>query len=494
MPFTKVIIKKFEIYTPTTSSSIDRSEEIYPPGLLAEKVQYYAHREVDSDFQDTCYYHFPVLLEPNGEIWKHAYQYLLSKLTFNIRFPPSSTLEKIADNLKHFADFCLQETLDDDENYNCIADFYSVCTRKSNSAIRKYRNNLNDKIAKRELAPSTVKNRLGDVISWLKFLIAEELVHFECSPWEDIESKIRLPSDSGVSYTKEIKSTDLQQSINSRKSGRRKTLDAPFEGKIIDGEELRPLSDEEQRVLLASLRQLNNTEMTLIFLIGLITGARLQTILTLRRESFDYEPSDAETEILIHVGRFNNKGNGLVDSKNDKSLCIYFPIDLYLKIQVYLKSPRCLKRLNKVKDKSIDDKFQYIFISQQGNPLYLSKSDKAPDLYPKRPDGQAVRTFVSTRLKPNMGKLGFNQGFKFHDTRATFGMNMVNTATEAMNLNEHTGNLVEHLLERVKTRMGHSDLTITLQYLKFNENNKLAKSAMIGWEKRLQNMLSLADV
>ena len=136
MSFTKIIIPKFEIYTPTTNSSIDLSEEIYPPGLLDEKVQYYAHRDVESDFQNTCYYHFPILLDPNDEIWKHAYQYLMSKLTNEINPPLPTTLDKIADNLKYFADFCLQEAPGNDKGYNNIAEFYSVCTRKSNSVIR----------------------------------------------------------------------------------------------------------------------------------------------------------------------------------------------------------------------------------------------------------------------------------------------------------------------------------------------------------------------
>lgn len=79
--------------------------------------------------------------------------------------------------------------------------------------------------------------------------------------------------------------------------------------------------------------------MIFIFLIGLCTGARLQTILTLRNDNFSYTPKESATEegeepvteMAVYAGRYNKNGNGLVDSKNDKSITIYLPIKLYTK-------------------------------------------------------------------------------------------------------------------------------------------------------------------
>lgn len=54
---------------------------------------------------------------------------------------------------------------------------------------------------------------------------------------------------------------------------------------------------------------------------------------------------------------------------------------------------------------------EYCFLSQQGNSLYLSKSDEDTKYYPQKPSGQAVTTFISERLKPKLAELGFTGSF-----------------------------------------------------------------------------------
>ena len=59
---------------------------------------------------------------------------------------------------------------------------------------------------------------------------------------------------------------------------------------INDSGKLRPLPKDEQQALVESLKRIANTEMTLAFIFALTTGARLQTVFTLRRKHFIEKP------------------------------------------------------------------------------------------------------------------------------------------------------------------------------------------------------------
>ena len=316
MSIVKVVVPEFHIYSPTTIKP--KAPEFFPSKLKASKDQYFADKA--EDFEVTTFNHFPLLLLPNHTLWSHANNYLLHKLE-SIDLPHSSTLGSIADSIKYFGNYCLVAEID-----------YLVCTRKSNSPLRRYRRHLTDRIIKGEIASSTAKSHITNLVNFYRHLVSVEYIKFEFPPWKDGEAKIMISDTGRGGYIKTVKTSDVSQAIKGRISTVRKREHSTYEGRIIDGGELRPLNDHEQEILIKALKLLNNTEMTLIFLIGLCTGARLQTILTLRRENFNYIPEKSMTEAAVYAGRYNKNGNGLVDSKDDKSITIYFPIELYQKI------------------------------------------------------------------------------------------------------------------------------------------------------------------
>ena len=473
MSIVKILIPKFHVYTPTT---IKPKAPAF--SLKAPKIKYFSVKA--EDFENPAFYHFPLLLLPDHSLWNYANNYLLYKLE-SIDPPHSTTLCSIADSIKYFGNYCLDNEID-----------YLICTRKSNSPLRRYRRHLTDKIMKNELVGSTAKSHMSNLVNFYRYLLHSEDVKFEFPPWRDQEAKILISDTGRGSYIKTVNTSDVSQAIKGGISTARKHEYSTYEGRIIDGGELRPLNYDEQIILITALKELNHPEMILIFLIGLCTGARLQTILTLRRENFQYVPEESMTEVVVYAGRYNKNGNGLVDSKGDKSITIYFPIELYKKIQLYLNSERALKRSQKSVHRPENIDLQYLFLSQQGNPFYLSKSDTNAKFYRQLPSGQAVTTFVCERLKPKLAELGFTASFKFHDTRATFGMNIVNHGLEQVNTKDNAGGSINLLFRFVKVRMCHNDLKTTQQYLDFNSNMKIVKEAKLGWEKHLTSLLAVA--
>lgn len=212
----------------------------------------------------------PLIVSEDGSMWEDACLYLMGKLeAFEQQHP--STLSSIADSLKDFGNYCERESVN-----------YRICTRRTNSPVRKYQGHLLEKIKKRELAASTVKTRLGQVIQFIKYLIEVQIVDYKYSPWNEKEVLVYLPDYGQGGLIKKTKTTDIQQSIKGGTSTKSKRRSAGFSGKIVDGGDLRPLSEQEQLILLEALNDLDNYEMKLIFLMGILTGARLQTILTLQ--------------------------------------------------------------------------------------------------------------------------------------------------------------------------------------------------------------------
>ena len=96
-------------------------------------------------------------------------------------------------------------------------------------------------------------------------------------------------------------------------------------------------------------------------------------------------------------------------------------------------------------------------------------------------DGAAIRQFITEILLP---KIHFEhadfQKFTFHDLRASFGMNLLESELEAMGEGRTT-----EVLEYVQQRLGHSDKKTTLQYLNYKSRLKWRTSVQGKYESKL---------
>lgn len=426
----KLTLKRLDIFTPVSKDQSISNEE----------------------FDINNFLHFPILTHDDGSIWKHGSLYLLSKLK-NYQKPSPKTLDSIATDLKHFKEYCDNENID-----------YLIAPRKVLRPTYLYRSHLQQLLREAKISPNTIKRRMSAVVGFYEYLINIEGIEFKFPLWESGITSITYHDSYGLQHIKQVKIKDVSRVT--------KKLNNISIDKIEDGGKLRPLSYKEQETLITNLQKINNTEMTLSFLIALTTGARIQTIFTLRKKHFEKELNDCDDLIPIKVGYGTS-----CDTKFQKIQNIYIPKWLYYKIKVYLNSPRYQKRKDNAKHIFKNDSEQYIFLTNRGTPYYVANDDPYRADYKEPPNGATVRQFIFQKLK--------SIDFSFHDLRATYGTNLFDKYMEQVQNKEIT---LSTALINIKERMSHSSLEITQRYLKYRENNKIKQNVQFEFEKKLERL------
>lgn len=451
----KVIINSLKIFDIKTY--IDRNVN----GEKLIKSKKISH----DDFHINEFVHFPVLVKDDGSLWKYGCLYLLSKLKSYIR-PATSTLDAIASDLKLFYLFVENQKID-----------YLKAPRKILSPTYMYREYLEDQLRDQRISPNTLKRRMGTVINFYKYLINDQGIKFKYPLWESGLATVSYGNKYGSIQYKEVETKDLL------KTNKSSTTDSTEEC-IIDGGRLHPLEKNKQIVLLKALKNINNTEMSLAFLIALTTGARMQSVFTLRKKHFNKIVSENDEEVRINIGY-----GTLCDTKRDKNYTLIMPAWLYTKIKIYLSSPRFVKRAKKSKHIFDDSDHQYVFLNNRGKPYYIAKEDPYRSLYGIPPSGSAIRQFIHGSLKQEMSQLGEELDFSFHDLRATFGMNLYDSK---INLRDTGNESIDDILLDIKDRMGHSSLQTTMQYLNYRKRNK-KKYIQTDYEEYMMGILDWAS-
>ncbi len=432
---------------------------IYTPTHLNGKISNNLSDDIDID----NFLHYPLLIDNDGSLWKHGNLYLLSKLKAYTK-PSSKTLDSIASDLKIFKEWC------DEENVN-----YLTAPRKVLRPTYMYRGHLQELLRKGEIAPNTIKRRIGAVIGFYRYLIEVENIKFKFPLWESGISSITYQDRQGFTQSKQVKTTDVGKVVLTSNPDL-------FDDAIEDGGRLHPLPQEQQKVLMQTLKEIGNTEMTLGFLIALTTGARMQTVYTLRRKHFNKTPSKEEQDIKIKVGYGTQ-----CDTKFQKQHTLIVPRWVYDKARVYLDSPRALKRLERAKHIFDTQELQYAFLNRTGIPYYSSTEDLYRNLYRDAPNGNSVRQFIHSTLKIELAKKGLKLDFSFHDLRASFGMNLFD---KMMPLVQNKEIELTRLLVTIKERMGHSSLITTEKYLDFRDRHKIKEQAQDDFENYLSGLLN----
>ncbi len=442
---TKVKIKSLKIFKPTIS-----------------KNSFNIIEEDNNNFDITNYQFFPILLNPDKSLWELANRYLLNKLK-SYELPNPRTLDTIACDLKDFMNFCNEEEID-----------YLHIPRKLSNPIIKYKKNLLFKLHNNELSTNTIKRKLSSITCFYDWLIKHENIKFNFPLWTDSESYISYINDYGNKNYKKIKTKDINK-ISSTKNL------STYDNSIIDYGRLHPLTKKEQIILIRILKECNNDEMLLSFIIALSTGARMQTVFTLRLKHFEREVTNSETIVKIEIGYGTH-----CDSKFSKRNILFFPVWLYKKIQIYIKSEKAIRRRNKSKHIFDNYSLQYLFLTSRGSPYYCAKDDKYKIIYPSPPSGENIRMFINNTLKPKYAEQNLQFNFSFHDLRATYGINLVDSYTPL--LKEKKISLTQ-ILNIVRERMGHSSLRTTELYLNYKVKGKNIDEAQNNYEQFLRSLL-----
>jgi integrase len=102
-------------------------------------------------------------------------------------------------------------------------------------------------------------------------------------------------------------------------------------------------------------------------------------------------------------------------------------------------------------------------------------------------DGGAIGTFIQKAIRPYVErKQGIEKwSFRFHDTRATFGMNLTDLELDRVDKKEIT---LGQARENVKAAMGHRSASTTDKYLNFRHQLKYVRTISTEFEDYMKDL------
>ncbi len=295
------------------------------------------------------------------------------------------------------------------------------------------------------LAPSTANHRMNATIHFYRFCRAHELISRESPMWQERQVLHRFHDAHGFNRTMLLQSTELTIPNRSRHGLR-----------LEDG--LTPLTKDQMQELLTFTSREGNVsrELDLMLKLGFFTGARIETITTIRRGTLENAvPDPGEPGIFyLSVGPGHRPH---VDTKFDVQGRIIVPAELLAELRSYIADVQRLKReaLATSEDKDL------VFLTRFGR-RYADRDSNS---------GTAVgRAMVDLRRKATVAGLKFAKHFRFHMTRATFG-----TWLTSMLLSRE-GATEKDVLGLVSSLMLHKDVSTTLRYIKFVQQAGIKES------------------
>jgi integrase len=457
------------VFTLTETCSKDDNGALYRGVVRAE----YYYKPVNTEYGLPMSFNgVDMVICRDGSPWIDACLFLLERIIDKSDELQNVQKSNYASDLANFREFI--------EEYEI--DYLYFPMNKMKRPTYRYRANLKSRVRSGEIAKSTAQRFMQTLISFYRWLISEKGFVPDNPPWNEADSYIHYQDSVGFNKSKTVKTTDV--AIKGKSSGGR------GDETIEDGGQLRPLTIDEQMILLDSLFEINNPTMTLIILMALFSGARIQTVLTLKMRHFNVEIPDDLTTVSLSCGPATG-----IDTKNDSLLTIEYPRWLHELISTYAYSDNATKRrgkwLNKTLRPNIKEENAYVFLTNRGAPYYEDVVDRNifnPSQKNKyRADGSTVRTFMNDRLLPLMKKsLGHRYTFKFHDLRATFGMNLTDSLMPKVESKQLT---LTQVRQKVRDRMGHGSYAVTDRYLGFRDHVELIKITQESYEQHLLDLV-----
>lgn len=196
--------------------------------------------------------------------------------------------------------------------------------------------------------------------------------------------------------------------------------------------ELRPILGQEGVVFRQALSQHASYELKLMCVLALTSGLRANEIADLKVDMLDSYANEKVWELALGppVGH---------STKLDSELPVVVSGSMMRKLIAYNKSKRYLNRSKKRKHTRV-----YVFLTQSG------------EAYDQKTISTLFRDFVKTHILPILPSFSH----KFHDLRATFGVNTMKSCLDK-------GLAPSDAIAFTKTQMRHKYLKDTLHYLEY---------------------------
>jgi len=463
------IIRNFDLYD--IEFDVDESVTQINTSVVPLRPQLEVLKRESEEFEYNSVFDYPVIVNDRGAPWVDGNLYILNKLK-GISTVKPKTLLSVANDLNQFWHWSLIHEID----------FLDNDGPRLKTPLYRFNRYLYDSIITGSLASSTAVRRMNAIIQFYSWLIQNNIIS-QGSLWQEREISIHYPNAYGSFLSKKVVTRDLTANLRRAKCKDRS------DGIIYDGGALRPLQRAELRVLLATLSSIGNTEMTLAFEFALLTGARLGSVFTLRVQDFAKPLSEFDQMPKIKIG-----GLSQTNAKNDKEMVLLVPPKLYERFRVYLKGERHAKRKRLSKHTFNEPgASEYVFLTNRGTAYYLGNQDDNQEKYSNGREGNAISQFVSRTLKPRLRKQGHYFPFKFHDLRATFGINLLEWEVRTHRLHnwESSGSPdYIRILNYIRERLGHSSISVTEGYLTYKTNRTMLKNIQGDYEDFLLGALT----
>lgn len=360
------------------------------------------------DFIDRSVFNLPFLFHRNGEPWVEANSFLLdlvkNKQAYN---RPTDDAQRKASRLLDYLIFTEENGID-------WLDFSA--RRITQRPTYRYHLNL---MGKSQRGPKVANQYTGVVYQFYKFVA-------RCWHSIDIErvdtvQLIKKFVENAYGHSQQITVEKRSQTQSYNKT---RVIPAGFVDD--EGECLRPLTNLE----LANLVDVINSDgwdaqERLIFLFALMTGARKQTVLTLRVKHVEALMEgllQPEGTYILKAG----PGTG-IDTKNSKAQTLYVPKDLAEDLLTFIRSPFAKNRRNRFTQayavnytdlEPIAQGDEYVFLSEQANCYYMAVSDPRYRFVKTRPLGAVADTLKKKLMRSVSAE--FPKDFSYHWLRATF--------------------------------------------------------------------------
>lgn len=353
-------------------------------------------------------YNFPFLFHKDGSPWVEANSFLLSLVQDkHAHNRPTDDARRKASRLLDYLIFCEDNKID-------WLDFSG--RRLPQRPTYKYHRYLLDNPNR---GAAVANQYTGVVYQFYKFV---------CIFWHDIDlSRVDTVKQISI-YIEASHGFQKKITVEKRSQTRAVAPKAPTPAGFVndEGEFLRPLTNAELAQVLEVIESNDWTaQERLIVLFAVMTGARKQTVLTLRVKHVE----------ALHKGLIQPDGSYLlkagpgtgIDTKFSKSQNLYIPQQLAQDLLTYVRSPFAKKRRQRFKSEfalkypglePIADEDMYVFLSEQCNCYYMATNDPRYAFAKTRPLGAVADTIKKKLLRKVADD--FSIGFTFHWLRATY--------------------------------------------------------------------------
>lgn len=415
---------------------------------------------------------YPLVIDSSGVPWAPACLWLLERAQakpLNI-----SSLRPVAQDLAAYKTFLDELALEWD-------DFSAV--EKYARPTYLYRNHLHAQLNAGELKKSTASRRMSTVVSFYRFLMRNPRMRFSPAnpPWVEASIGIEYRDTKGFKQITTVTTTDVSIKATKYQDAWDETID--------DGGKLRPLAVAEQKALVAALKRLGNIEYALMHYTALLTGAREMTVLTLRVRDVLLPPDQVpQWSHKIRCG----PGTGIDTKRDVPGVYLSMPRELYEQLHAYAVSERAMRR--RARTERGEDPVNYLFLTQHGQPYYESKDDSnavrdsSSPLRRSMLSGRPLRKFIEDSVAPLVQQTIPRFKYRFHDLRATFGMNWV----DYQMLQAGAKDFGKHYLwarDQLRKLMWHRSPLTTDKYLEYREHMHHLQLAQQGWSNHLVELI-----